>query len=66
MMRTVNIIKGGFRFVPLMYLRPALEAMNGMPPPIRPMKAPASHVIRMHSLVSGIRTAASEHNSDNP
>ena len=30
-MRTVNIAKGNFRFVPVMYLRPALESIDRMP-----------------------------------
>ena len=29
--RTVNIAKGNFRFAPVMYLRPALESVDGMP-----------------------------------
>ena len=30
-MRTVNIVKGNFRFAPVMYLRPALESIDRMP-----------------------------------
>ncbi len=30
-MRTVNIVKGNFRFAPVMYLHPALESIDQMP-----------------------------------
>lgn len=60
-MRTINIIKGGFRFAPVMYLEAALKDVKKCPSP--PLRKSSKSMWRWMLLTRSVRATAAVHGS---